>query len=108
MDVLKDKTNEQYDYTSRYTTIPYYYHTLDKKYTYGIWSNLKNTTSYVAHNVKDTDNLDYLALKYYNNPTYWWVIAAFNDIQDPFIRLVDSYSVIKIPNIQSIDFGDRR
>ena len=48
----------------------------------------KNIT-WVAHQVISTDTLDKLALTYYNNPTYWWVIAYFNDIQDAFIHLKD-------------------
>lgn len=108
MDILKNKEYESYEYTSRYTTVPYYYNTKDDKYMYGIGSNLKKDTQYVAHKLKDTDTLDSLALKYFGNPTYWWIIAYFNDIQDPFIRLIDFYSTIKIPNIQSIDFGDER
>jgi hypothetical protein len=46
-----------------------------------------------------------LALKYYNNPTFWWVIAYFNDIQDPFKPLKDKRDTIKIPSISSIEFG---
>ena len=56
----------------------------------------------------EEDNLDYLALKYYNNPTYWWIIAYFNRINDPFIRLAAKYTVIKIPSISSIKFQNER
>ena len=34
MDVLVNKSKRFYDYTSRYATFPYYYHTEDKKYVY--------------------------------------------------------------------------
>ena len=71
MDILKNKQYEQFDYLSRYSSVPYYYNTEDKKYIYGIGQQLDKNTSYVAHKVKPTDTLDYLALKYYNNPTYY-------------------------------------
>lgn len=108
MDILKNKQYEQFDYLSRYSSVPYYYNTEDKKYIYGIGQQLDKNTSYVAHKVKPTDTLDYLALKYYNNPTYYWVIAYFNDIQDAFINIYDYFEVIKIPNISSIKFEDPR
>ena len=108
MDVLKNKMFESYDYTSRYSNVPYYYHTLDKKYTYGISTQLGKNIQYVAHKTKDTDTLDSLALKYYNNPTYFWVIASFNDIFDPYEPLVNNYPIIKIPSISGIYFEDMR
>lgn len=108
MDVLKNKTYQSYDYTSRYTAVPYFYHTLDNKYIYGIGSNMHKDTSYILHKLKDTDTLDSLALKYYNNPTYYWVIAYFNDIQDCFCKLIDLGETIKIPSISSIAFGNER
>jgi len=108
MDILKNKRYNNYDYTCRYTPVPYYYNSLDNKYIYGIGKNLSKDTTYTLHNVKDTDTLDYLALKYYNNPTYYWIIAYFNDIQDCFIKLSENFKTIKIPNISSIMFSDER
>ena len=66
---------------------------------------MKNTAEFVTHKIKSNDTLNSLALKYYNNPTFWWVIAYFNDIQDSFVSLKDNYSILKIPNIASITFG---
>ena len=108
MDILTNKNYANFDYTSRYNNVPFYYNTLDKKYIFGIGSNLDKSTSYVVHEIKNTDTLDYLALKYYNNPTYYWVIAYFNDIQDAFINLSEYYKSIKIPNIVGIKFGEER
>ena len=108
MDVLINKKYKDFDYPSRNSGIPYYYHTLDDKYVFGLNYNLKKDTSYTLHEVKDTDTLDYLALKYYNNPTYYWVIALFNDIDDTFMQLSDYYKVIKIPTFTGIEFGDLR
>jgi hypothetical protein len=108
MDTLTNKRYQQYDYTSRYTDVPYYYDIINGRDVYGIGSNLSKTTSWVGHEVKPTDTLDTLALKYYNNATFWWIIAFFNDIQDPFIQLSDRFEVIKIPAISSIEFGNER
>lgn len=108
MDVLKDKTYKDYEYICRYSSTPYYFNTKDQKYVYGIGEQLGKNIPYVAHKVKDTDTLDYLSLKYYNNPTYFWVIAYFNDIFDVYEKLIDNYKIIKIPSISGIYFEDPR
>ena len=105
MDTLKNKMYANYNYLSRYTNIPYYYDTLNDRQVYGIGTNLKTTTEFVTHKVKPNDTLNSLALKYYNNPTFWWVIAYFNNIQDPFKPLRDKYTTLKIPSITSVEFG---
>lgn len=102
MNVLKDKSSRTYFYTSRYATLPYYYNTLDKKYVYGISKNLNTNTDYVLHNLVDSDSLDSLALKYYGRPDLFWVIADFNNLNDPYIKLVDKMSSIKIPALSGI------
>ena len=108
MDSLTNKRFENYNYTSRYTSVPYFYDTKNDRDIYGIGYNMIKTDNWVAHKVTLTDTLDSLALKYYNNPTYWWIIAYFNDIQDSFIKLSDHMSIIKIPSISGISFGDLR
>lgn len=109
MDVLKDKSMNSFDYVCRYSSVPFYYHTIDNKYIYGIGTQIeKENIQYVAHKVKDTDTLEYLALKYYNNPTFYWVIAYFNDVLDCYSPLIDNFSIIKIPNISSLAFGAER
>ena len=102
MNVLKDKSSKTYLYTSRYATLPYYYNTLDKKHMYGISKNLNTNTDYVLHNLVDSDSLDSLALKYYGRPDLFWVIADFNNLNDPYIKLVDKMSSIKIPALSGI------
>ena len=108
MDVLKDKEYKSYDYTSRYSSVPYYYNTLDQKYIYGIGAQMIKNNNYVAHKVLPTDTLDTLSLKYYGNPTFYWVIAYFNDIMDCYEPLINKYDILKIPNISGIGFGDQR
>ena len=105
MDVLKNKRFQNYDYVCRYSSVPYYYNTKDEKWIYGIGEQINKNIPYLEHKVVDSDTLDYLALKYYNNPTYYWVIAYFNNIQDCYCKLSDFYKVLKIPNISSISFS---
>jgi hypothetical protein len=105
MDTLKNKNYESYDYLSRYTQVPYYFDTIKQREIYGIGSNLDKSIPYVSHKLTSEDTLHSLSLQYYNNPTYWWVIAYFNDIQDAFVHLIKHYTIIKIPNIASVTFG---
>ena len=105
MDTLRNKTYASFDYISRYTTTPCYYDTLCDREVYGIGTNLKTDTDFVTHVVASNDTLNSLALKYYNNPTFWWVIAYFNNIQDSFKPLRLKYKTLKIPSIASIEFG---
>lgn len=105
MDTLKNKMYANFEYLSRYTSVPYYYDTLTDKQVFGIGTNLKTNTEFVTHVIKSNDTLEALSLKYYNNPTFWWVIAYFNNIQDPFKPLVNKYTTLKIPNISSVEFG---
>ena len=108
MDSLINKQWQEYDYTSRYTPFPFYYNTLDDKYIYGITKQLSENVQYVVHNIRDTDTLDSLALKYYGRPDLYWVIADFNRINDPYIKLIDKMDTIKIPTISNIYYGAGR
>ena len=71
MNVLKNESYYTFEYTSRYSTVPYYFHSSDQKYVYGLLSNLKKTTAYLGHKVTQADTLDNLALSYYNDPTLY-------------------------------------
>lgn len=105
MDTLKNKMYANFDYLSRYTNTPYYYDMLSNREISGIGTNISTDTEFVTHKIKSNDTLNSLSLKYYNNPTFWWVIAYFNNIQDPFKPLRDKYKTLKIPSISSIEFG---
>lgn len=87
MDKLTNKRYETYDYTSRYTPVPYFFDTKAKKDIYGIGEQMNTDSAFYSHKIAPGDTLDSLALTFYNNPTYWWVIAYFNLINDPFIDL---------------------
>lgn len=104
MSEIINKTYKDYDRISRYSVFPYYYNRLDSKYFYGLTAQLKtDNTRYVNHTVKSQDTLDTLALYYYNNPTYYWVIADFNHIQDPYKKLLPG-TVLRIPTFSNIEF----
>lgn len=107
MDVLKDKSRKDYSYTSRYSMFPYYYNTNDDKYMYGITANLDDSTEYTLHVVKELDSLDSLALKYYGRPDLFWVIADYNRIQDPFIKLSSRFNFIFIPTLSGIRYNKK-
>ena len=108
MDTLTNKYYNTYDYTNRNTVTPCYYDTLKQRYMAGIGAPMLRDGDWVAHDIEPGDNLDYLALKYYNNPTLWWIIAYFNNINDAFEPLKLKFTTIKIPNMSSITFEDFR
>lgn len=105
MKKLTNKQYREYDNFSRYSPFPIYYNTEDDKYVYGTVSHLKSDTPHLMHTVGVGDTLDSLALQYYNNPTYYWVIADYNRIIDPFAELTVGQK-IKIPSFSGIEFED--
>lgn len=101
---IGNKQYKQYSRISRYSAFPYYYDNQDNKCFYGLTANLATEgVSSVPHVVKRGDTLDSLALYYYNNPTYYWIIADFNRIQDPYEKLVEG-RLLKIPTFSNIKF----
>ena len=105
MEVLRDKHFKTFDYISRYTTCPIYYHSLDDKYIVGRDKWLKDNTLFTEYIVKKGDTYDTLALRFYNNPTYYWIICSFNRIQDPYINPKPG-TTLKIPSFSNIEFND--
>ena len=103
--VVSDKQYKSYQKVSRYSSVPYYYNTVDKRFFYGTSKHLKDNTLYKVHKVVEGDTLDSLALYYYNNPTYYWIIADFNRIRDPFEALVIG-DHLKIPTFSNIEFEE--
>ena len=101
MDVLKDKSYKKYNRLSRYLNFPYYYNSLDDKYIVGTTKYLADDTPYTLRQIKKDDTYDSLALEYYNNPTYYWVICSYNHIQYPLKKPVEG-TYIKIPTISTI------
>jgi LysM repeat protein len=105
METLRNKNYASFDYISRYSNAPYYYDTLTDKQIFGIGTNLKDNAEFVTHVVKSNDTLNSLALKYYNNPTYYWIIFSFNHITDPF-EDPGPGSILKIPSFSNIEFSE--
>lgn len=103
MSILKNKSYKEYNYTSRYSPFPYYYHKQDNKYVYGVTAYLDDSTLYSIHTVEQGDTLDNLALYYYNNPTLFWIICSFNRIRNPYVQLTPGQQ-LKIPSIANIKF----
>lgn len=103
MDVLTNKNYKNYSYTSRYNAFPYYYHRVDNKYVYGITSYLDDTTVYQLYTVQQGDTMDRIALKYYNNPTLYWIICSFNHIRNPYMKLKEGQK-LKVPSISNIKY----
>lgn len=100
---LYGKEYRDYERVSRYSSFPFYYVEEDNKYNYGITSHLKKDIKYISHKVSYGDTLDTLALYYYNNPTYFWVIADFNNIRDPYENLKIG-TILKIPTFSEIKY----
>ena len=103
MEILKNKSYKSFEYISRYSGCPYYYHTLDNKYITGTAKWLKDDTLFFEHIVKKNDTYDLLALRYYNNPTYYWIICSYNRITDPF-TVPKVGTKLKIPLLSNIEF----
>lgn len=106
MDVLKNKSKISYSYISRYAAFPFYYHLLDKKFIYGITKQLSTNTTYVEITVNQEDTLDSIANTYYGRPDYYWIIADFNRIKDPFIKLSDHFTKINVPALSAIEYEE--
>lgn len=113
MKVLTERTIKSNDFFSRYNGFAYYYNKLSEKlvrvkdsdgndvidpvtgqpmfrkegkYNMSTSSWLKDTDNYEAYVVEEGDTYDSIALKKYNNPTYYWIICDFNRIVDPFVE----------------------
>jgi hypothetical protein len=71
MDTLINKSYKTYNYFSRYASYPYYYHTLDKKYIYSTTTSMNKNSTYTLYKVKKNDTIDSIALRMYNNPTFY-------------------------------------
>ncbi len=56
-----------------------------------------DTDTYIYHNVSELERnrIDIVALKYYEDPTYWWIIAVANQLINPFI--ITPGTVLKVP-----------
>ena len=106
MDILKDPRLRAYEKVSRYSTVPYYYNETDEKYIYGTAKKLNTDSAYIYYQIQQGDSFDSIALNQYGDAQFYWVIADYNQVNDPFLKLKPG-AYIKIPNISTIVFqGD--
>lgn len=103
MNVLKNKFYKSYDKLSRYASFPCYYNTLDDKYVTGTTTPVISN-EYSVYEVKDGETYDLIALRAYNNPTYYWIICDFNNVFDVFINPLPG-TRLKIPVLSNVDFA---
>ena len=103
MNIAVKKQYQNFKQFSRYSITPIYYNTLDRKYFGGITQWLSDETPYETYEVQIADTYDSIALRYYGNPTFYWVITDFNRIHNPFEKPVPG-SIIKVPNFSKIEF----
>lgn len=93
----------QKDSTSRY----YYTNYVKDENNYIVFNlfqtvSYDNDTSNIRYHIvtdSEANRLDKIAQKYYNDSTYWWLIAIANNIINPFI--LTAGTTIKIPNTQT-------
>ena len=98
MNILTNKTAKTGDYFSRYNGFYYYYNKLDNKYQLSTKAWLDDVDSHEKYIVQEGDTYDLIALKFYNNPTYYWIICDYNHIVDPF-RKLEVGTVLYIPTL---------
>lgn len=105
MDVLTNKKYRTYEKVSRYSPEPYYYNTVDNKYVVGTYHQLRTDTTFQIYVVRRNDTYDSIALQFYNNPTYYWIITDFNRVNDPFVPPKEGVR-LKIPSFSGIRFEE--
>ena len=55
---------------------------------YAVSSEIQsNSFMFEYYNIDEGDFLDDISAKFYGTPTLWWIVAAFNDITNPFEEL---------------------
>ena len=104
MDRLQQKAYRTYNYISRYSSFPYYYNTEDEKYIYGTTAYLDDSTPYTLYKVRRTDTSNNMALKFYNSPTFFWILCDFNRVQNPY-EMPEVGTLIKVPALTNIKFN---
>lgn len=101
--MYKDAHLKSYEKVSRYTSVPFYYDSDSDKYIYGTAKKMKRNTPFAEYQVKQGDTFDSLALDNYDDAQFYWVIAEFNGINDPFLKLRVG-AKIRIPVLSEIEF----
>lgn len=103
MAVKVDSSRNENTYFSRYSHLSILYNTIDRTNYPETYTKIKkNFTVFKTHIISELDTLDSIALFYYNNPLYWWIIADVNDIQDVFNLKVGNS--LQIPHLNQVRF----
>lgn len=59
------------------------------------------TSTFLINHLKYTNRPDSIAYEVYGNAKYWWIIAMYNDIKDPFFEFHMGRSLI-IPELIAV------
>lgn len=97
---------KSYSYLSRYSSVPVMGDTTAGKQYHGTVKWIDEEASYTIYRCGINDTLERIALNLYGNPQYWWVIADFNRIVDPFAKLKEGQE-LKIVSLNDITFTKR-
>lgn len=91
-----------YEHTSRYGKYRQIVDNLDSYVETFNQSKIPISEDDIFHTVqKEQENrLDIIANIYYNDPSFFWVIAIANELVDPFV--VQTGSILRIPSLASL------
>jgi hypothetical protein len=66
---------------------------------------MSSDSSDISYAVEDfyVGRLDLIASVFYNEPRYWWVIAQYNNILDPFSEITGG-RILMIPSSDRLNF----
>ena len=98
MNILTNQSVKTSKYFSRYNGVNTYYNKLDGKYQLALKSWLKQGFDYTRYIVQENDTYDFIALKFYNNPTYYWIICDANKILDPMKEPIPG-TILLVPSL---------
>ena len=69
-----------------------------------ITPNRNNPDKTIVITGKLVNRLDLVSLQYYTTPKYWWVLAYYNNIENPFI--LPYGTILKIPAYTTLLLND--
>lgn len=102
----EEKGLKSYSYMSRYSSVPVMGDSANGKQYHGTVKWINPELSYNIYKCGVHDTLEKIALNLYGNPQYWWIIADFNRIIDPFAELEEGRE-LKIISMSDVEFVQR-
>lgn len=103
MNILSNKNYKEYNRLSRYSSSANYYNEIDKKYQEELPKPMDKNSKYSLYIADGNESFDFISLKFYNNPTYYWIICDFNNISNPYL-IPSRGTKLRIPVISDIQF----